>query len=514
MIKFIEWLKADWLMKLGALLLLLALGWFLVYAFAENWVGPMGRIALGLLAGAGLIAWGNFQISKRPVVGQVLVATGATAILLTVFAAREVYEDQYFTAATALGIMALTVALTAVLSIAHRTLALAVLALLGGAIAPLLSGARDPNMVVLLTYIFLLDLGVLAVVAMRGWRSLIPLALIITATYSFPAFYDLSGSNYLRSSGSMNSTVWFFMFLFYGLFFLASLASVWRNKYANTSDLMTSGVTALITLAWVAEFVPRDWRSIILAVATVVSVALVAALFRKGVTKEAVYMHSGIAVVLLGAATAFELHGIPLTTAFILEVLATIVVARYGLKDIKAAIVASLLQVIPIALALPSLGDYGLGSSVFSKDFFVLLLITISLAATTWIFQRIPKAIFDSPDLRGVFISIFSALSALFAVALIWLGLEAALGTINLAHGTALVIYTLAGLLLFYQGVRHAKKMHKFAGGILLALVVVHLLIIEIWTMSIGGKIITFLLVGALLISTAFFPKFIPKNHA
>src|SRR3989344_8664376 len=48
--RFVGWIKEDWLLKLGAMLLLIAFGWLTTYAFLNNWIGPMGRIALGIIA--------------------------------------------------------------------------------------------------------------------------------------------------------------------------------------------------------------------------------------------------------------------------------------------------------------------------------------------------------------------------------------------------------------------------------------------------------------------------------
>lgn len=43
--------------------------------------------------------------------------------------------------------------------------------------------------------------------------------------------------------------------------------------------------------------------------------------------------------------------------------------------------------------------------------------------------------------------------------------------------------------------------------GGLLAFTVVHLLLIDVWNMDLTGRIITFFLVGALLMGTAFMSK-------
>jgi len=42
----------------SVVLLLLALGWFVSYAFANNWIGPLGRITLGILFGLAVVGMG------------------------------------------------------------------------------------------------------------------------------------------------------------------------------------------------------------------------------------------------------------------------------------------------------------------------------------------------------------------------------------------------------------------------------------------------------------------------
>jgi len=39
----INWLKTDWPMKLGALMLLIGIGWATTYAFMNNLIGPYGK---------------------------------------------------------------------------------------------------------------------------------------------------------------------------------------------------------------------------------------------------------------------------------------------------------------------------------------------------------------------------------------------------------------------------------------------------------------------------------------
>src|SRR3990167_3790055 len=85
---FLAWISENWLLKLGALLLLIGFGWLVTYAFLNNWIGPMGRIAFGLVAGAGILALGYWRMRTFVTQGAVFVALGAAVILLTTYAAR------------------------------------------------------------------------------------------------------------------------------------------------------------------------------------------------------------------------------------------------------------------------------------------------------------------------------------------------------------------------------------------------------------------------------------------
>ena len=49
---------------LGATSIVIAIGFFAVWAFANGWVGPMGRIALGLMVSLALIGLGEWLKTK------------------------------------------------------------------------------------------------------------------------------------------------------------------------------------------------------------------------------------------------------------------------------------------------------------------------------------------------------------------------------------------------------------------------------------------------------------------
>src|ERR1700756_3093784 len=53
-----------WLNRIGIIAILIGISYFIKYAFDNGWIGPTGRIALGLLAGIGLVLWSERFRSK------------------------------------------------------------------------------------------------------------------------------------------------------------------------------------------------------------------------------------------------------------------------------------------------------------------------------------------------------------------------------------------------------------------------------------------------------------------
>ena len=48
---------SQWFNRIGILAMLIGAAWFLKLAMDNHWIGPLGRVLIGLVAGAGLIAW-------------------------------------------------------------------------------------------------------------------------------------------------------------------------------------------------------------------------------------------------------------------------------------------------------------------------------------------------------------------------------------------------------------------------------------------------------------------------
>jgi len=497
--KFGEWLKEDWLIKLGALLLLIGFGWLTTYAFLNNWIGPMGRIALGIVAGALFILLGWWRIKKYINQGGIFLVLGSTTILLTIFAAREIYD--FFTPFSALVVMFLSTAFVALASVKYNNRALSLLSLTLAGIAPLLTKAPETDHIGLFAYLFVVILGVIWIVALTGQRKLTAVSLIIISAYSAP--HLLSPSSFPLVD---IQTLLLFAYAFAALFFLTNTTGILKLKDKEiVPDLVTAAGNGLFLLAWIMTAAQDEWKSLIIAAWIIVFAAGAFLIFKITQRREPFYVYAGVGIAMLAAATSAELNGAALTIAYTIESGIIACVAYSVLRDIKIAERISLLLAGPVILSIESLTSRAWTTSIIHKDFFVLLVLgLIFLGLGLFFLRRVYEVEDKEPQqLNAMLLIVGSA----YAYALLWLSLHARLYNDSTAVMISLVVYTIIGLICYFYGLTKDKKSLRLYGNALVGFVVGRLLLVDVWKMELTGRIVTFFLIGALLVSTAFLGK-------
>jgi len=160
-----------WLNRIGIVAVLTGISYFLKYAFDNNWIGPSGRVGIGLLAGIALILWSErFRAKGHAAFSYSLKALGLGALYLSLWAAFQVY--QLVPAEVAFTAMAAVTATAIVLAWTQDALVLAAFALAGGYATPLLLSTGQNHEAELFTYVMLLDIAVLALVMLKPWLKL------------------------------------------------------------------------------------------------------------------------------------------------------------------------------------------------------------------------------------------------------------------------------------------------------------------------------------------------------
>jgi len=142
--------------RIGVITLVLGVAFFFKWAVDNNWIGPAGRVLLGLLAGFATLAAGDFLWRKRQqVFAQGITATGIAILYLALYAAFDFYH--LIPQSAAFVLMVATTAMAGVLALRYSSLAIAALGLAGAYLTPILLSTGEDHPWFLFSYLLLLN---------------------------------------------------------------------------------------------------------------------------------------------------------------------------------------------------------------------------------------------------------------------------------------------------------------------------------------------------------------------
>ena len=156
--------------KVGVVVLFFGVAFLLKYAYDNAHFPPALRLIGSAVAGVTLLSVGWRLRGRGDAYGLLLQGAGIGVLYLTVFAAARLYGLVPLSAAFL--IMAVIVAASCVLAVVQNSEPLAVLAMSGGFLAPVLTSTGAGSHVALFSFYELLNLGILAMAALRVWRWL------------------------------------------------------------------------------------------------------------------------------------------------------------------------------------------------------------------------------------------------------------------------------------------------------------------------------------------------------
>lgn len=209
---------AQWLNRVGVIAVLVGVSYFLKYAFENNWIGAAGRIVIGLLAGIAIVVWSErFRANGHLRFSWSLKAVGIGTMYLSLWAAFQMYH--LVSSATAFAAMVVVTASTAALALRQNAQILAAFALIGGFITPLLLSTGENHELALFSYVAVLDIATLALLACRPWMRL----LIGAFAGTLVLYIGWYAEYYTRAQ--LGST-FLFATLFFALFALAPVLSL------------------------------------------------------------------------------------------------------------------------------------------------------------------------------------------------------------------------------------------------------------------------------------------------
>jgi uncharacterized membrane protein len=172
-------LGQRWFLGIGVFVLLLAIGFFLKYAFDEQWIRPPVQITFGLLVGIFLIGGGEI-CRRRKWAGLDIsfAALGLGALYLSVYAANQVYRLLPDGLTIFVVLLVSTVGL--LISFLWDSRVLAVLSFLGGYLSPLLFHSDELGNWVFFGYLSALNIATALLAYVKRWSSLSSIGAVLS----------------------------------------------------------------------------------------------------------------------------------------------------------------------------------------------------------------------------------------------------------------------------------------------------------------------------------------------
>ncbi|HEX9891287.1 MAG TPA: DUF2339 domain-containing protein, partial [Actinomycetota bacterium] len=384
-------LVGTWFARLGALALLLGAGFAFSYAVERGLIGPAARVAIGVLAGLAMLVAG--EVSRRrdwPGLAQAVSAGGLGVLTLAVWAAYSLYG--LVLPVTAFASFAVITAGGVAIAIRHDSQPLAALTVIGGFLNPFLAdGLEIPSG--MLTYILILDAGVLVLGLRRRWRGLEWLA--FTGTWLTVSTVAIDGG--FEAVVGASPAPWSlrgFAMLFWALFtihlFAAELSARRPTRGGDQVLALANGIALLAVMMELLSVSDEPWRAAFtLGMAFVHGVlGVLSTLAGRRPLAMAMY---GAAVMFVTVLIPMELQGRWVAAAWAVEAVVLIVLSR-GAEGARGRLVGAGLLGVSLFTSVAvhfRFGDaYRPERLIVSPESFILVIQVAALYAAAWLLLR------------------------------------------------------------------------------------------------------------------------------
>ena len=219
-----KFIGENLLSKIGIVIFVIGMGFLVKLGIDNEVITEVMRVVIGVLIGGAMIGLAHYLRSSFSQFSSILIGGALSVLYLTIGIAFHQYE--LISQTLAFVIMVLITSFGVLLSIYYDRKVLAILALLGGFGTPFFVSTGSGNYVNLLSYIIILDIGMLALVYFKKWNIIN----YLTYTFTYILYYAVFQSKYLDEKTASTSVLFIFLTAFYILFFLMSIVNNIKNK--------------------------------------------------------------------------------------------------------------------------------------------------------------------------------------------------------------------------------------------------------------------------------------------
>lgn len=218
--------------KIGILIFVIGIGFFVKYAIDNNWINETMRTALGFAIGAGMLALA-YKLKDNYRAFSSLLAGGACAVFYVTVAVAFHYYSLFSQSVAFIILVSVTVLMISI-SLLYNRRELAVTALVGGFLAPFIASTGEGNYAFLLVYLGILNLGMAVLAMYRKWSEL-PVCCFVFTAFILTVFE--------QPAEGMSDV---YRFVFGIVFCIIITLTTFRLLHAEESALMRIPLTGLL----------------------------------------------------------------------------------------------------------------------------------------------------------------------------------------------------------------------------------------------------------------------------
>jgi uncharacterized membrane protein len=500
----------KWLGWVAILLIFGATVYFLKYAFDNRWIGELGRVMLGVAASLTLVWLGNERYRKQwRYFSQILTGGGIAILYLSVYGAFGYYH--LIGQRGAFVFLAILVAEAFLLAVWYDSPSIAVMALAGGFLVPILLSTGRDQYATLFTYIAVLDLGMLGVVAVRSWRWIGSLAYLGTQLL----FWNWYSEHYHTEK---RPAVLLFQTAIFLLFIVADMAPNLRRRAAGFEEWVRLAVNPFVFYATCYGLLNDDfheWMAVLALLLAVVYAALArAGLARYAPDRRTLLVTLGTALTFVTLAIPVQLDSNWITIAWAAEAVALVWAGLdSGARPLRA------LSTVVFGLALERFlfvdtpwDSRTAFTPVFNRYFLGMLAVAACLAAAAYLYGRArPRAALAAGLVAfgvlwiGSSFEAYTYFSVQMQATAYPMPAEETLRQLSWSAQLALsLLWSVYAGLFTAAGFRRQSRALRTTGLVLFGITLGKVLLVDVWELRQFYRIVALLALGLVLLGAAW----------
>ena len=164
-------IASNWLLRVGIVILVMGIGFFLKYSIERGLINEIGRVLLATIAGMAMLVVGTQMLGRKyHLFGQGLLGGGIATLYFAAFAATSLWH--LIPAGVGFGLMILVTCVAGWIAVRFNSALVAVLGIIGGYGTPVMLQTGVVNFPGLFTYLLVLGAGVLGISYRKNWHLL------------------------------------------------------------------------------------------------------------------------------------------------------------------------------------------------------------------------------------------------------------------------------------------------------------------------------------------------------